>query len=113
MRVAGRLRLPAVHRPRSPLTEPAYSGRRVRAFVDRVLAHYGTTCHLCGRDGANSADHVIPRSKGGAVWDLTNARPSHHKCNLRRGAQDLDAYLLANPHTLPSTTPTPLPRKDW
>jgi len=95
------------------VTEPAYSGRRVREFVDLVLRTYGDVCHLCGRPGSTSADHVIPRSKGGAVWDVANARPSHHKCNLRRGAQDLDAYLLAHPHPTTSSTPTPLPRKDW
>lgn len=89
-----------------------YNGRRVAVFVASVLALYGTECHLCGQDGADSADHVIPRSKGGPVWDLANARPAHKLCNIRRGAQDLAAWFAAHP--LPVGTPRPLaPSRDW
>lgn len=84
-----------------------YSGRRVREFVARVLALHGTVCHLCGRDGANSADHLEPRSKGGAVWDVANARPSHKRCNIRRGARSLADWFAAHP--LPVQSPAPLP----
>jgi 5-methylcytosine-specific restriction endonuclease McrA len=53
-----------------------------------TLAEYGTTCWLCGLPGSNSADHIIPRSKGGAVYDLVNLGPSHRSCNSARGNRD-------------------------
>lgn len=40
----------------------AWSGRRVRVLVDATLHRLGTTCHLCGLGGADSADHDPPRS---------------------------------------------------
>ncbi|WP_230972923.1 HNH endonuclease, partial [Gulosibacter hominis] len=66
-----------------------WAGHRVPEFVALTLATYGTTCWLCGLPGADSADHVIPRSKGGAVYDLRNLAPAHKRCNLARGARDV------------------------
>jgi 5-methylcytosine-specific restriction endonuclease McrA len=52
-------------------------------------------CWLCGNPidytaprnhpAAFEVDHVIPKSKGGTD-DPTNLRPSHSRCNRRRGA---------------------------
>lgn len=70
-------------------TRPA---RRARA---QMFAIYGHTCHLCGHDGATTADHLIPIS----VWpdqpiDPHGMRPAHgragcptcgRKCNIERG----------------------------
>ncbi|MFW9180579.1 HNH endonuclease [Corynebacterium striatum] len=61
-----------------------WGGRRATALVQATLATYGTRCHLCGRDGADSADHVVPRSLGGPD-ELANLRPAHRSCNFRRG----------------------------
>lgn len=66
-----------------------WGGRRAEAFTRLVLAWYGTRCHLCGDDGATTADHLVPLSKGGAPYDLDNARPAHLGCNARRGARPL------------------------
>lgn len=74
-----------------------WGGRRAQAFTRLVLATYGDRCHLCDHDGADSADHLVPRSKGGAPFDLTNARPAHHapcprcgrRCNGSRGDRPL------------------------
>lgn len=75
------------------LTKPAekWGGRKAQQYVKLTLATYGTVCWLCGLPGSNSADHVIPRSKGGAVYDLANLGPSHRKCNYARGNRDATA----------------------
>ncbi|WP_200209119.1 HNH endonuclease [Micromonospora coerulea] len=41
-------------------------------------------CWLCGRYGANTADHVTPLSRGGTN-DLSNLKPAHKACNSGRG----------------------------
>lgn len=66
-------------------TQPEWSGKRAQSYVKLTLATYGTVCWLCGLPGANSADHVIPRSQGGAVYDIGNLGPAHRKCNYARG----------------------------
>ena len=65
---------------------------RWRRLVTLCIAMYGVRCHLCGlvvcpwcgRPGADTADHVIPKSRGG-LDDLDNLRPAHRCCNVRRG----------------------------
>ena len=61
-----------------------WGGRRAARLREATLDAYGTVCHLCGRDGADSADHLIPRSLGGPDT-LDNLRPAHLSCNQRRG----------------------------
>lgn len=63
--------------------------RAVRAAVlDR-----STVCHLCGHEGADQADDVLPKSRGGAST-VANLRPAHgtqpcptcgKRCNQSRG----------------------------
>ena len=52
----------------------------------QVLEVYGTICWLCRQPiaGLPSADHVIPRSRGGTD-DIENLRPAHLRCNISRG----------------------------
>jgi 5-methylcytosine-specific restriction endonuclease McrA len=38
---------------------------------------YGHTCWLCGTDGADTVDHVIPLARGGPRYELWNLRPAH------------------------------------
>lgn len=59
------------------------SGRPWLRARAKVLAA-SDVCHLCGKPGADSVDHVIPRSLGGSD-DLTNLRPAHFTCNSSRG----------------------------
>lgn len=57
-----------------------------------TLETYGDLCWLCGHGGATSADHVLPRSRGGSDA-IENLRPAHHdpcptcarRCNAQRG----------------------------
>lgn len=62
-----------------------WGGRKAQQYVKACLETYGSTCWLCGLPGANTADHVIPRSLGGAVYDLANLAPAHKRCNEARG----------------------------
>ena len=57
--------------------------RKLRAMV---LARDGGVCWLCGRPGADSVDHVVPRVLGGGdtAW---NMRAAHQRCNQQRGVE--------------------------
>ena len=46
-----------------------------------------TICALCGKAGANTADHIIPIMHGGDN-SIENLRPAHQRCNSRKGASD-------------------------
>lgn len=86
-----------------------WGGRKVQAFTRLVLQNYGRICHLCGQPGATTADHLIPRSKGGAWWDLTNARPAHYSCNSARNDTDLAEWFAKHPPRAQVLTPS----RDW
>jgi 5-methylcytosine-specific restriction endonuclease McrA len=76
-------------------SEPRWSGDRVTAMHRRVRLMYGTECSICHRQidvnlkwpdpQSFTIDHVVPRSHGGAVWDIANMRPAHLGCNSRQG----------------------------
>lgn len=68
----------------------AWGGTLAAKLTRATLAEYGNRCHLCGLPGATTADHLVPRSKGGSD-ELANLRPAHGKCNSARGARSLDA----------------------
>ena len=87
----------------------AWGGRKVAQLRTLVLACYGDRCHLCGDTGADSPDHVIPRSKGGTD-DLDNLRPAHQSCNYARGDTDLAEWFAKRP--LPVRMP-PAPSREW
>ena len=59
--------------------DPTY--RRNRATILRD----SPPCALCGKPGADTADHIIPYAAGG-THDLENLRPAHHRCNSIAGA---------------------------
>lgn len=66
-----------------------WGGRKAQAYVQLTLATYGDLCINCGRPGSTTADHIIPRADGGAVYDIDNLGPSHDKCNYSRGRKPL------------------------
>ncbi|GAB2558727.1 HNH endonuclease [Leucobacter ruminantium] len=70
-----------------------WGGRRAQAYTAEVLETYGTICRLCGLDGADTADHIVPRSKGGDLYDITNGRPAHLSCNSSRGNRDVEVKI--------------------
>jgi 5-methylcytosine-specific restriction endonuclease McrA len=60
-------------------------GRRWTALSRRIVQRDGGRCHICGKSGANTADHLTPTSRGGAWWDESNLAAAHRSCNSRRG----------------------------
>ena len=65
-----------------------WNGRKVTRNKAKVLNTYGDVCHLCNKPGADTADHLIPRSLGGDN-SIDNQRPAHRSCNSRRGNRPL------------------------
>lgn len=76
-----------------------WSGRKVPRLVALTLASKGTTCHICGLPGADSADHDPPRSVllAAGMPDPDHPRylwPAHrYPCNVRRKARPLTPEL--------------------
>lgn len=78
-----------------------------KKYKDDVWNLTGGACFYCGRITSRNAgpyspelftiDHIIPIVEGG-VTDLTNLVPCCRKCNVTRGAHDLDYLkrILAN-----------------
>jgi 5-methylcytosine-specific restriction endonuclease McrA len=76
-----RLAVPSVIRLRYLVKVPYQ--RRVNLSRRAVLFRDGSRCQYCGRD-ADSIDHVVPRSRGGAHdWD--NVVAACRRCNLAKG----------------------------
>ena len=78
-----------------------WGGTHARTLTAVVLNRKGTTCHLCGGDGADSADHDPPRSVliRAGVPDPDALRflfPAHWQpCNNHRKARPLTDELRA------------------
>lgn len=60
--------------PESP--RKRLSGEKLQKLRARVFTHYGDQCWLCGGDGADTIDHIIPVADGGDD-SLDNLRPAH------------------------------------
>lgn len=80
---------------------PAWGGNRARQLVRACLTLKGTTCHLCGLGGADSADHNPPRSQliQAGVRDPDAMRflfPAHYApCNRDRRDRPITDELRA------------------
>lgn len=78
-----------------PNTPPeVWGGRKAQQYVQLTLQTYGTVCWLCRLPGATSADHIIPRSLRGAVYEIRNLGPAHTHCNESRGNRPAEAFEL-------------------
>lgn len=77
-----------------------WGGRAAQTWVAQVLRTHGTVCHLCRHGGADSGDHIRPRSTHPELaYDPANGLPVHHepcpvchiRCNIRRKDKPLTA----------------------
>lgn len=84
------------------------NARRRRRLVALVLRAKGTTCHLCGQAGADTADHLVPWSHGGRNA-LHNLAPAHQGCNSVRQDAPLLEWFRAHPVQLPVLAPS----REW
>lgn len=72
-----------------------------RIEMEKAFSRQKGMCHLCGEpmnmsknpnDGLRAtADHIIPRSKGG--WIKGNIKAAHAKCNLSRGNKKISDFI--------------------
>lgn len=60
-----------------------YRWQQVSAYV---IKRDGGVCYLCGRPGADTADHVTPKARGGAD-EPGNLRAAHRACNSAKGGR--------------------------
>lgn len=87
-----------IPRDLTPLPHVPANWRRGPTYVawrQATFSMWGTVCHLCGHEGSNSADHLVPLSVwGNQPYDARLSRPAHGiegcdtcslKCNSSRG----------------------------
>ena len=70
-----------------------------------MIANGAGICHICGHDGADAADHVIPLARGGTDT-IDNLRPAHHlnacetcgiKCNRAKSDKLIAPVMRLTP----------------
>lgn len=82
---------------RRPEYRRMHTGSAYLRAREEMFLYYGHTCWLCGHEGANDADYIIPASVDPEQdpGDAHNKRPAHgsnspcptcgRKCNQSRG----------------------------
>lgn len=76
----------------------------------RAIASLDAICAICHRPIdlqapkntplAVEVDHIVPRSRGGALYALENLQLTHHSCNRKKGAKmasDYEGMEVVNP----------------
>jgi 5-methylcytosine-specific restriction endonuclease McrA len=94
---------------RPPEGLPVWGGRYAQRLTAATLAQWGTVCHLCRQDGADSADHLRARFLSGDD-SLANLRPAHQGCNSARGGMPLEEWFALHP--VPRHAPL-APSREW
>ena len=77
--------------------------RWYRELKKQILAQ-NDTCILCGHSGADSIDHIVPVSRGGAERDPSNWAPIHNspcpycgrRCNREKGVKLIEEIIDNN-----------------
>lgn len=79
----------------------------------RAIASKDPICAICHREIdleappfhplAVEVDHIVPRSRGGAIYELDNLQLTHSQCNRKKGAKMDSDYVdgsVSNPFPL-------------
>lgn len=78
-----RQRTTPYHRERT--AERGYGGRWQRYVRMYLRAH--PVCAICRHEPATEVDHIIPATRGGDFWELSNHQPACKRCNSKKGAR--------------------------
>jgi 5-methylcytosine-specific restriction endonuclease McrA len=89
------------------------NGTEWAAARQRAIASKDPVCAICHKEIDFEApafsplsvevDHIIPRSRGGAMYDVENLQLTHSRCNRKKGARMSSDY-----EGLDNTNPVPL-----
>lgn len=83
-------------------TEWAYARKRAIASLDAMCAICHKPIDLEAAKNtplAVEVDHIVPRSRGGALYALENLQLTHHRCNRQKGnkmAEDYEGGTVEN-----------------
>lgn len=83
--------------------EWANARKRALAIKDPVCAICHTAIDLeapAFSPLAVEVDHIVPRSRGGAMYDIDNLQLTHSRCNRKKGprmAEDYGTEAYTNP----------------
>lgn len=84
-------------------TEWALARKRAIASKDPVCAICHSAIDLEAPPFSPLAvevDHIVPRARGGAMYDIDNLQLTHSRCNRQKGAKmasDYDGLNVQNP----------------
>ncbi len=91
-------------------TQPKLNGTEWAAARKRAIASLDAFCAIChtpidldapkNTPFAVEVDHIVPRSRGGALYALENLQLTHHRCNRKKGAKMAEDYagqVVTNP----------------
>lgn len=86
------------------------AGPEWRATRERAIASLDPICGICHKwiditapmhtPLAVEVDHIVPRSRGGAWYELSNLQLTHHTCNRKKGSKmdsDYPSGKVENP----------------
>jgi hypothetical protein len=85
----------------SPYNDPQYKANRKQILSDGKA----TICALCGKAGANTADHIISLMHGGDN-SIDNLQPAHQRCNSKKGALEQNRRATLQAQQRQQTTKT-------
>lgn len=81
-----------------PLNKTEWAAVRLRA-----IASLDPVCAICHHPidleaaafspMAVEVDHIVPRSRGGAYYDIDNLQLTHSRCNRQKGAKMATDYV--------------------
>jgi 5-methylcytosine-specific restriction endonuclease McrA len=99
-----------------PLRKPKWNRTEWALIRKRAIASKDPVCAICHHwidlqapafsPNAVEVDHIVPRSRGGSLYDIENLQLTHSRCNRQKGAKMADDY-----NGLQIDNPVPLSNK--